>query len=298
MDTNNDQQNLNSGFVNLSNGESLYVHVCGSGKEVLLMLHGLLMDHRCFNALLPYLENKFKIIIPHLRGHGQSTYVTPLESNDDVVNDLALLVKQIGLEKFHVFGWSYGGAIAIKFAANYPEKVGKIVISGPKELENRKIYLITPEGKVPIVSKSEFHKYPRVINAEKLKESKDKNLFREKIRNRMPKNASNEILDLLLDQSLLARNPKDALWMSFTDNLTENTTWGFPGSGEILKMKNELLIIYAHDDVIIPKVVIDQYKDYLGDNLSIKYLPEGGHHVHMFYPKEVSEATIEFLSLI
>ena len=43
---------------------------------------------------------------------------------------------------------------------------------------------------------------------------------------------------------------------------------------------------------------MDKYKDYMGDNLTIKYLPEGGHHVHMLYPKEVSEATIEFLSLI
>ena len=72
MDISNGEQNLKSGLVSLTNGESLYIHVCGTGKEILLMIPALTVDHRSFDVLIPYLENNFKMVIPDLRGHGQS----------------------------------------------------------------------------------------------------------------------------------------------------------------------------------------------------------------------------------
>lgn len=57
--------------------------------------------------------------------------VIPLEPfNREFAGDLAACIKDVGLGRVHLFGWSLGGFIALEFAAEYPELVENVVVCG------------------------------------------------------------------------------------------------------------------------------------------------------------------------
>src|SRR5690349_325683 len=90
-----------SGKVQLSNGETINVHVTGTGPDILFMIHGMWLDHRCLEPLFPHLSDKFTMIAPDFRGHGQSTYVNPITNANDFVEDLALLIEHFQIDKLY-----------------------------------------------------------------------------------------------------------------------------------------------------------------------------------------------------
>ncbi len=84
-----------------------------------------------WNKLFPLLENNYRIIAPDMAGFGYS------ERLIDSIYGLSLWVQQISdlltalnLERVNLVGNSFGGALAIALALNYPEKINKMVLMG------------------------------------------------------------------------------------------------------------------------------------------------------------------------
>lgn len=50
---------------------------------------------------------------------------------DSFVADLHLLVKELGLPRFHLLGHSWGGALALAYASRHPDRVVSIIMSSP-----------------------------------------------------------------------------------------------------------------------------------------------------------------------
>ncbi|MFE4971435.1 alpha/beta fold hydrolase [Kitasatospora sp. NPDC056651] len=98
----------------------------GSG-EPLVLLHGGLLDHRSWGDQLPALLPEYRVIAPDVRGHGASDNASgPFRPADD----LADLLRHLGLGPLVVVGLSMGGTIALDLALEHPELVGALVISG------------------------------------------------------------------------------------------------------------------------------------------------------------------------
>ena len=64
------------------------------------------------------------------RGCGLSDWEPPSVSLDDWINDLAAVVDELGVERFALFGMSQGAAVAIAYAARYPERVSHLILLG------------------------------------------------------------------------------------------------------------------------------------------------------------------------
>lgn len=94
----------------------------GSGKP-LVLVHGYPLDHTIWDEVLPLLENDFDIILPDLRGFGQSTVVESQYKITDMAADIAGLLDQLGIEKAAIAGHSMGGYISLAFANAYPRRV-------------------------------------------------------------------------------------------------------------------------------------------------------------------------------
>lgn len=94
----------------------------GTGKP-LLLLHGYPLDHHIWDKVIPLLENTFDLILPDLRGFGESSTVDTLYTLDDFVSDLVGLLDHLGIEKTAVAGHSMGGYAALAFARLYPERI-------------------------------------------------------------------------------------------------------------------------------------------------------------------------------
>jgi len=60
--------------VQLSTGVRLHVVDEGSGTPV-AFVHGVMMSGRFFDRQVPYFSQSFRVIVPDLRGHGQSEQV-------------------------------------------------------------------------------------------------------------------------------------------------------------------------------------------------------------------------------
>ena len=75
---------------------------------------------------------KFDIIQFDQRGCGQSTPYAELQDNDThaSVSDLESLRAHFGIEKWHVFGGSWGSTLSLIYAQNHPERVLSLVLRG------------------------------------------------------------------------------------------------------------------------------------------------------------------------
>lgn len=89
----------------------------------LVLLHGFPLDHQLWEEVVPLLENTFDLIIPDLRGFGESTMGERPENLDTYASDIAGLLDYLGIQQAAIAGHSMGGYIALAFVRLYPERV-------------------------------------------------------------------------------------------------------------------------------------------------------------------------------
>lgn len=104
------------------NGVHLSYDRRGKGTPMVL-LHGFPLDHHLWDEVVPLLEDKFALILPDLRGFGESTTVDSFYTMEDLASDIAGLLDFLGIPKAAIVGHSMGGYIALAFARVYPERV-------------------------------------------------------------------------------------------------------------------------------------------------------------------------------
>ncbi|MDF2734754.1 MAG: alpha/beta fold hydrolase [Chloroflexota bacterium] len=108
------------------NGLHMYYETQGSGRP-LVLLHGGLASSEMFGPIIPILAANHRVIAPDLQGHGRTPDIDRPLDIELMADDIAALIDHLGLDKPDVVGYSLGGGVAIKTAAKYPDKVGKLV---------------------------------------------------------------------------------------------------------------------------------------------------------------------------
>ena len=121
------------------NGLDMYYEVHGEG-EPLVLLHGAYMNiDNNWGALIPTLSQDHKVIAVELQGHGRtSDRDTPI-TYEGMAADVAALLDQLGIEKAALFGYSMGGALAIRLAIDHPDKVTRIVAASAGYIYNEEV---------------------------------------------------------------------------------------------------------------------------------------------------------------
>ncbi len=94
----------------------------GSGTA-LVLLHGYPLDHTIWEQILPLLESDFDLIVPDLRGFGESLVSPTPYLLSDLAHDIAALLDQLGIKKAAIAGHSMGGYVALAFATIFPKLV-------------------------------------------------------------------------------------------------------------------------------------------------------------------------------
>ncbi len=122
-----------TGRLQVSKIHNLYFEECGNpnGKPV-VFLHGgpgggVEPFHRRF-----YDPAKYRIVLFDQRGSGKSTPNACLQNNTtwDLVRDIEKLRKHLGIDRWMVFGGSWGSTLALAYAETHPESVTEIVLRG------------------------------------------------------------------------------------------------------------------------------------------------------------------------
>jgi proline iminopeptidase len=152
-----------TGMLEVGNGHSLYWELSGNpdGKPV-VFLHGgpgggSSPDHRRqFNP------DKYKILVFDQRGCGKSTPYASLDHNTtwDLVEDIEKLRTQVSkVDKWQVFGGSWGSTLSLAYAETHPERVTELVLRGIFLFDQYEIDWMYKEGGASQVYPDKFAEF-------------------------------------------------------------------------------------------------------------------------------------------
>jgi 3-oxoadipate enol-lactonase len=112
-----------------NNGVRIYWEEHGAG-EPLLLLMGLGGSLGGWWRILPYLAEKYRVIVFDNRGVGQSEAPPAPYSIPEMMRDAKAVMDAARVESANVLGLSMGGMMAQELVLNFPEKVRKLILAG------------------------------------------------------------------------------------------------------------------------------------------------------------------------
>ena len=114
-----------------ANGLDIAYDVRGAGPP-LVALHGATsLGAEDFAAQLPALSKAFLVHLPDARGHGRTRWdARDGFTYDWLVDDLTAFVDALGLDSFHLLGFSMGAMTALQFGARAPERLRTLAVVG------------------------------------------------------------------------------------------------------------------------------------------------------------------------
>jgi len=110
------------------NGLEMYYEVHGAGRP-LVVLHGAYMTIGTMGEIVPSLAETRQVVAVELQGHGHTADVDRPLSYEQMADDVAALMRHLGIEQGDVFGFSMGGGVALQAAIRHPELVRKLVVA-------------------------------------------------------------------------------------------------------------------------------------------------------------------------
>ena len=122
-----------TGRLKVSGLHEIYYEQCGNPKgKPVVFLHGgpgggLVPEYRQFHDPAAY-----RVVLFDQRGSGQSTPHASLEENTtwDLVADIEKLRQHLGIDKWQVFGGSWGSTLSLAYAERHPDRATELVLRG------------------------------------------------------------------------------------------------------------------------------------------------------------------------
>lgn len=122
-----------SGYIDVSDGHSLYFELYGNPNGIpVLFLHGgpgagfSEKDKQFFNKRI------YNVIFFDQRGSSRSKPFGSIKNNttQDLVSDINEILDYLGFDRIFVFGGSWGSSLALVYAIHHPERVKGLIIRG------------------------------------------------------------------------------------------------------------------------------------------------------------------------
>lgn len=128
------------GRLRVSDGHILYYEQCGrrDGPAV-VVLHGG-PGGACSPAMRRFFDlSRWRVILFDQRGCGRSTPHASLHANTtwDLVEDMEALRRAVGVERWSLFGGSWGSTLALAYAARHADRIAGVIVRG--------VFLMTPD---------------------------------------------------------------------------------------------------------------------------------------------------------
>lgn len=105
----------------------LKVRTIGQG-ETIVFWSSLLMSGRMWMAQVRHFSNRYRVILIDPPGHGDSEQLTRSFAFSECAQSVVEVLDELGVEKAHFVGNSWGGMIGGTFAATYPDRVCAAVL--------------------------------------------------------------------------------------------------------------------------------------------------------------------------
>ncbi len=256
----------------------------GSGPP-LIIVHGLYGSSDNWINIGKRLAEKYTVYMLDQRNHGRSPFADS-HTYDDLRDDLLEFFEQHKIEKATLLGHSMGGKVAMWFAADFPEKVEKLVIAD-----------ITPKDYLLLKDDSQFYLHQNILLAMQeidfsiIKSRNDvDNFMAEKIDNR-------QIRQFLLKNVVIDKDTKQYKWRINAEVLYDyleeivsgvNKNWfddRIPITSYPVVFIRGMLSKYIlpEDEILINNIYPDS---------RIIHIPKAGHWLHAEQPELFMQAVL------
>ncbi|WP_218082316.1 prolyl aminopeptidase [Anthocerotibacter panamensis] len=132
----------NQGKLQVSSLHQMYFEESGNpAGQPVVFVHGGPGGGTESNQRRFFNPERYRILLFDQRGSGKSTPHACLEENTtwDLVADMERLRVHLGIERWHIFGGSWGSTLALTYAQEHPERVRSLVLRGIFLLRQREI---------------------------------------------------------------------------------------------------------------------------------------------------------------
>ncbi|MFZ4708880.1 MAG: alpha/beta fold hydrolase [Zwartia sp.] len=118
------------GYARVALGQIHYAQAGAPDAPPLILMHAAGRSSSCYRHMLPLLAKDFRAIAIDLPGFGYSARMVENPTIDTLAQTLAELIDALALQRPHIFGLHTGNKIAAALAANWPERVGDVILAG------------------------------------------------------------------------------------------------------------------------------------------------------------------------
>ncbi|MFH1462453.1 MAG: alpha/beta hydrolase [bacterium] len=247
------------------NGLRVNYRVAGEGQPVLI-LHGWGGSSDSWVKVQEILAGQgYKVICPDLPGFGRTVPPSSPWSVKDYTDFIVDFLKELEVDRFFLFGHSFGGRISIKFASQYPERLKSLILcdsAGIKPKLGHKTNIIYWIAKIGNALFSPKH-------LARLKDTA-RNIFYVFLRNK----------DYVRANGVMKETIKKVLDEDLLPNLS--------------KINTKTLIVWGEIDRMVPLKYAYIFKENIKDS-RLEVLPKIGHSPHLEVSEKLSEIVLKFL---
>lgn len=253
------------------NDVRIFYRDAGSGLPILLV-HGFPLDGELWRPQIDGLAGDYRIIVPDLRGFGQS--MPSVEATmEEYAADLAALLDELGVDSAVVVGLSMGGYVALAFERLYSERLlGLVLVDTRAQADSRE----ARAGRVTTALRVKEH--GSAVLADDMLEK----LLSPAARERQP-----ELVETV--REMIARQPVEGVVAAL------HGMAGRPDSRPMLgEVSVPTLVVVGADDPITPESDAQAMVDAI-PGAELHVLPRAAHLSNLEQPADFNSRLREFL---
>jgi 3-oxoadipate enol-lactonase len=247
----------------------------GSGLP-LLLVHGFPLDHSMWRYQIGYFAEHCRVIAPDLRGFGRTTVAADATTMEQMADDLAVLLAELGVREPILFcGLSMGGYVGWQFARKYPDRLRALIACDTR---------VIPDSPEQAANRRQMAERVLSEGASVVADAMLPKLFSDETRKQRP-----ELVETT--RQVILNNPPEGIagalsGMSERPDMTE-----FVRHLELLT-----LIIVGEHDAISSAAEMQEIAESM-PNASWVMVPNAGHMSPLENPEVFNEALREFITL-
>jgi pimeloyl-ACP methyl ester carboxylesterase len=287
--------------VSLPNGETIAYRERPGEEVPLLLLHGNASASRAWDFLFEGLPERYHCYVPDMRGFGQSSYETPIDSLSDLASDVEAFADALGLESFHLLGWSTGGGVAMRITVDAPERVRKLVLLSPVGTRGYELPALDETGQPTgelLTTREEIAASPQVagmLDAQRTGDAAAMGAGLDAAVFNGRGTPDPDYRDAFVEDALSQRNYLDVVHALAQFNIANEHNGVRAGTGEASAIDAPTLVLWGDRDALITEERVKQTVADIGENASLVVFEDCGHALAIDAPDRFFEELLDFL---
>lgn len=286
--------------LDIGNEKIAYLDM-GKGRETIVLIHGNMSSGVHYKPIIERLQNDYRLVVPDMRGFGDSTYNNEFDDLEDLADDLLIFLDKLNVHHYYVAGWSTGGAVALKMAAKKPDEVKKVILIESCSAKGYPIFKKDEKGQ-PVVGS--YYATKAEVAADPVQVAPMVDIFKNGTTDYMKavwdqaiytvNKPSKEDDDLYLAETMKERCLVDIDWALTTFNMMHESNGVADGDGSIDDVVCPVLSFWSENDLVVLEYMVDETVAALKDAKKIK-LEKSGHSPLVDCPDVLVQHILDFI---